>query len=74
MMTTASMVQVTRILFEPTSDESTEAVQLIRANAVETSSGEVFYGDKIVLAAGAIESPAILMRSGIGENECYTAS
>jgi choline dehydrogenase len=36
------------------------------ARAVVTASGELIEGDVIVIAAGAIHSPAILQRSGIG--------
>lgn len=37
-----------------------------RAVGVRLASGEVLHGDEIVLSAGAIASPAILIRSGIG--------
>ena len=38
-----------------------------RATGVETLDGEVVGADEIVLCAGAIQSPALLLRSGIGD-------
>jgi choline dehydrogenase len=40
-----------------------------RASAVVLESGERIEGDLVVLAAGALSSPAILMRSGVGPAE-----
>lgn len=40
-----------------------------RAAAVQTSDGSVFDADHVTLCAGAIGSPAILMRSGIGPRD-----
>ncbi|MDP1821084.1 MAG: GMC family oxidoreductase N-terminal domain-containing protein [Acidimicrobiales bacterium] len=37
-----------------------------RATGVELVGGEVVAGDEVVLCGGAIQSPAVLMRSGIG--------
>jgi choline dehydrogenase-like flavoprotein len=41
-------------------------LQANRAVGVRLATGERIDGDRIVLAAGAYHSPAILMRSGIG--------
>jgi 5-(hydroxymethyl)furfural/furfural oxidase len=48
-----------------------DRVQLERCRAVsvKTAAGDVFEASEVMLAAGAIHSPAILMRSGIGDPE-----
>lgn len=40
-----------------------------RAVAVQAADGRVFRGHEIVLAAGAYDSPAILLRSGVGPSD-----
>lgn len=52
---------VSRVLFEDCPDGGPP-----RAVGVETSEGEVFNAPTVVVAGGALESPAVLMRSGIG--------
>ena len=37
-----------------------------RAVGVRTGSGDVFPADEVIVAAGAYESPAVLLRSGVG--------
>jgi len=37
-----------------------------RATGVRTEAGQVLAGDEVILAAGAVHSPALLLRSGIG--------
>ncbi|HET9255350.1 MAG TPA: GMC family oxidoreductase N-terminal domain-containing protein [Pseudonocardiaceae bacterium] len=54
-LTIASNVAVERVLFEGT-----------RATGIRVSGGEDSHGGRVILAAGAIGSPMILLRSGIG--------
>ena len=40
-----------------------------RAVGIETESGEVLRGDLVVLSAGAIHTPGVLVRSGVGDKD-----
>jgi choline dehydrogenase-like flavoprotein len=55
--------EISHILFEPSSSApGGEPV----AVGVQARDGEVWHSGKVVVASGALESPALLMRSGIG--------
>jgi choline dehydrogenase-like flavoprotein len=55
---------VSRVLFEDCPDGGPP-----RASGVETADGQTYSAPTVVVAAGALESPAVLMRSGIGPAE-----
>ena len=52
-------------------DTSSSAGQLdsIVATGVRTTTGDAYRAKQVVVAAGALESPALLMRSGIGPGQ-----
>eukprot|EP01048_Picozoa_sp_COSAG05_P004771 COSAG05_NODE_269_length_12494_cov_9.329326_3_plen_551_part_00 len=57
-----SDTEAAQVLFRPPDVPGGDPV----ATGVQARSGEVWHADNIVVASGALESPALLMRSGIG--------
>jgi choline dehydrogenase len=59
------MTAATRILF----DESNKAVAVEYVSRADNKAMEVRASKEIILAAGAVHTPQLLMLSGIGEKE-----
>eukprot|EP00854_Cymbomonas_tetramitiformis_P008545 gene8545-10142_t len=55
---------VARVVFHE--ENQGDGSALPRVKGVQTADGSVFHTDTVVLACGALETPAVLMRSGIG--------
>ena len=57
--------EVRRVLFEP----NTPPNQPVQTRGVETADGTIITAPTVVLGCGCLESPAVLMRSGIGPRQ-----